>query len=161
MSIGVRLCIGRAALVILCVLSSCGLRTPVRPPEDTAPIVPGLPTVTREDGTVVVRWKRADHSSDGARLEDLAAFVVERQRGSEEIWERVATVDVIDQEKIRRRRDFSYRDAEAGEGSVSYRVHAVCADGQEGPPTPAVPATVPPKPQEAAPAPATPATTPE
>ena len=137
-----------AVAALLAVVSSCGLRTPVRPPEDTAPIVPGVPTATREDGIVVVRWKRADHSADGGRLDDLAAFVVERQRGSEDIWERVATVDVLDQEKIRRRHEFSFRDAEAGEGAVSYRVHAVCADGQEGPPTPAATATAPAKPDK-------------
>jgi hypothetical protein len=121
--------------------AACGLRTPVRPPEATAPVIPGTVEASREGGLVVVRWKRADHSADGRKLEDLAAFVVERRRGDNDLWQRIATVDVVDQEKIRRRRDFSYRDAEAGDGAASYRVIAVCADGQEGPPTTAVQAT--------------------
>jgi len=72
---------------------------------------------------------------DGKRLDDLAAFVVERRREGSDTWESVATIDVIDQEKVRRRRDFTWRDAEAGAAPVSYRVRAVCADGQQGPAT--------------------------
>lgn len=133
-----------AGLAVIVVISGCGLRTPVRPVEDTAPVIPGVVKVTREDGVVAVRWNRADRSADGERLDDLAAFVVERKREGSDAWERVGNVDVIDQEKIRRRRDFTWRDTEAGAGPVSYRVRAVCADGQEGPataPMPAVDAT--------------------
>jgi len=121
-----------AILALAGTLAACGLRTPVRPPEETAPIVPGVVTATRGKDVIVVRWKRADRSADGMRLDDLVAFVVERKRPGEEAWQRVATIDVIDQEKIRRRRDFSWRDAETT-GDAAYRVMAVNADGQEGP----------------------------
>lgn len=131
------------ALALAFEVAACGLRTPVRPPEATAPVIPGKVEAVREGSLVVVRWKRAEHSADGEKLDDLAAFVVERRRGEADLWQRIATVDVVDQEKIRRRRDFTYRDSEAGDGPVSYRVTAVCEDGQEGPPTAAVEATEP------------------
>lgn len=124
-----------ALLVTTALTASCGLRTPVRPVEDTAPVIPGVVQATREDGVVAVRWNRAERSADGQRLDDLAGFVVERKREGSDTWERVAAIDVVDQEKIRRRRDFTWRDAEAGVAPVSYRVRAVCADGQEGPAT--------------------------
>lgn len=122
-------------LAIAGTLAACGLRTSVRPPEHTAPIVPGTVTATRDGTVTVVHWKRAERSADGQRLEDLTAFVVERKRQGEESWQRVATIDVVDQEKIRRRHDFSWRDSEGGSTGASYRVLAVCSDGQEGPPT--------------------------
>lgn len=121
-----------AALATLVV--ACGLRTPVRPPEDSAPVIPGEVTATRRDAAVVVRWKRAEKSVDGMRLDDLTAFAVERRPAGEESWQRVAKVDVVDQEKFRRRKDFSWRDEGAGNANATYRVIAICADGQEGPP---------------------------
>ena len=122
------------ALALGATFAACGLRTPPRPPEDTAPVIPGVVSAEREGKLVVVRWKRAERSADAMRLDDLAAFVVDRKRDGEQQWQRVGTVDVVDQEKIRRRREFAWRDAEAGSAAVSYRVRAVCADGQEGPP---------------------------
>lgn len=127
----------RAALVaaaLAVVVSGCGLRTAVRAPEDTAPVITGAVTSRRDGNAVVVRWNRAERSVDGVRLDDLAAFAVERRRAGDASWQRIAKVDVVDQEKIRRRRDFSYRDEEAGDADADYRVIAVCADGQEGPP---------------------------
>ncbi|MFN2424951.1 MAG: hypothetical protein ABR587_00740, partial [Candidatus Binatia bacterium] len=87
------------ALLVAATIAACGLRTPVRPPEDTAPIIPGTATVTREDDALVVQWKRAERSADGMKLDDLAAFVVERRRDGEDAWQKVATVNVVDQEK--------------------------------------------------------------
>jgi hypothetical protein len=135
-----------AAVVVAAALSAtlagaCGLRTPVRPPEDTAPVVPGAVTVTRTEEEAVVRWPRAERSVDGERLDDLAAFVVERRASDSEPWSQVATVSVVDQEKIRRRNSFSWHDPAPAPG-VSYRVFAVTADGQAGPPT--APAVTPP-----------------
>jgi len=131
-------------------LAACGLRTPVRPPERTAPVIPGEVTTIRDGDATVVRWKRAEKSADGQDLHDLTAFVVEKKRDGEEMWERVATIDVVDQEKIRRRSSFSWQDADVT--GASYRVLAVCADGQEGPPNEAVVSTDPPPPAPDAPA---------
>lgn len=125
------------AVALASVAAACGLRTPVRPPEDTAPVIPGEVTARPDDGVTVVRWKRAEHSADGLPLDDLAAFVVERRLPGEETWQRVATIDVVDQEKIRRRQHYSWRDPEPAAGAA-YRVLAVTADGQEGPPADAV-----------------------
>jgi predicted small lipoprotein YifL len=126
------------ALVLSIAVAACGLRTPVRPPEDTAPVIPGTPTVTREADFTVVRWKRAVRSADDLRLDDLASFVVERKKSGTDAWEPVGTIDVVDQEKIRRRTSFSWRDADASASDASYRVIAVTADGQQGPPNEAV-----------------------
>jgi predicted small lipoprotein YifL len=120
------------------VVAACGLRTPVRPPEDTAPVIPGTPTVTREADSTVVRWKRATRSADDMRLEDLASFVVERRSSTSDGWTPVGTIDVVDQEKIRRRDNFAWRDTDASAAGASYRVIAVTADGQQGPPNEAV-----------------------
>lgn len=115
----------------------CGLRTAPQPIEDTAPIVGGNVDATIKDGAVVLRWPRADRSANGQRLYDLSAFIVERSRAGGS-FERIATIDVVDQEKIRRRNKFEYRDETPGTGPLAYRVLAVTADGQEGPPTPVV-----------------------
>lgn len=154
----------RALAVVLALagtIAACGLRTPVRPPERTAPIIPGEVTAIRDADATVVRWKRAEKSADGQDLHDLTAFVVERKRDGEETWERVATIDVVDQEKIRRRREFSWRDADATDATdatdASYRVLAVCSDGQEGPPNEAVASTDTPPPDPGEPAAAEPA----
>jgi predicted small lipoprotein YifL len=140
------------ALVLSIAVAACGLRTPVRPPEDTAPVIPGTPTVTREADVTVVRWKRAVRSIDDMRLDDLASFVVERKKSGADTWEPVGTIDVVDQEKIRRRNSFSWRDADASAESASYRVIAVTADGQQGPPNEAVVAVKDEPPAEVAPA---------
>lgn len=123
------------AIIAACSIlgTACGLRTPVRPPEDTVPVIPGEVTVERSGTTAVVRWPRAERSADGERLDDLSAFAVERLRAGETAWQRVAKVDVVDQEKVRRRKDFSWRDEQAGEPLPQYRVIAICADGEEGP----------------------------
>lgn len=131
----------RTALVaaaIALAVAACGYRTAVRPPEATAPVIPGAVTLERKEGEAVVHWKRAERSADGVRLDDLVAFAVERRRAGDEAWQRIAKIDVVDQEKIRRRKDFSYRDREAGDPVPAYRVIAICADGQEGPPADAV-----------------------
>lgn len=126
-----------AALAAL--TGACGLRTAVRPPEDTAPIIPGQATVQVENGETVVQWKRANESADGRPLTDLAAFIVEKRSAPDADWQTVATIDVIDQEKYRRRRDFSWRESSAKSVGAQFRVLAVCADGEQGPPNVAIP----------------------
>ncbi|MBI5505809.1 MAG: hypothetical protein HY899_13505 [Deltaproteobacteria bacterium] len=137
---GARARIPTTTLVLALALSlaavACGLRTAPRPAEDTAPVIDGSVETTIKGPAVIVRWARAERSADGRKLYDLAAFVVERSR-DDGAFEPVATIDVVDQEKIRRRRKFEYRDENPGAGAFAYRVRAVCADGQEGPPTPA------------------------
>lgn len=135
--------LGGVAIVAACAVlgTACGLRTPVRPPEDTAPVIPGEVQLAVGSDGVTVRWHRAEKSADGQGLDDLSAFAVERRRAGEEGWQRVAKVDVVDQDKIRRRKDFSWTDTAAGSPPPSYRVIAICADGEEGPPNEAVAAT--------------------
>jgi hypothetical protein len=116
-------------------VAACGYRTPVRPPEDTAAVIPGAVETRRDGDAVIVRWKRAERSADGMRLDDLAAFIVERRRAGEDAWTRIATIDVVDQEKIRRRKDFSWRDEQAGTEPYEYRIIAIDGAGEEGVPT--------------------------
>lgn len=146
---GYRTWIG-AFCVAMSLAAACGLRTPPHPIEDTAPIVGGNVEATLEDGAVVLRWPRAERSANGERLYDLTAFIVERSRAGAP-FERIATIDVVDQEKIRRRSRFEYRDGNPGRGPLAYRVLAVTAEGQEGPPTP--PVSVDPAAAQHAPAP--------
>lgn len=120
----------------LATTAGCGLRGNPRPPEFTMPVIPGTVQVARDARGVVLRWQRPERSADGERLEDLSAFVVEKKGEGDAEWLEVATIDVVDQEKIRRRRDFSWRDPDAG--PAAYRVTAVCADGQRGEPVDAV-----------------------
>lgn len=138
MTLAKRSRVGALLVAITVVVAACGLRTPVRPPEDTAPVIPGTPTVAREADSTVVRWKRAIRSADDMRLDDLASFVVERRSSESDAWTPVGTIDVVDQEKIRRRNSFAWRDTDASAAGASYRVIAVTADGQQGPPNEAV-----------------------
>ncbi len=121
------------ALAALLGAGACGFKTAPRPPEHTAPVIPGaLEAALTVDG-VRLSWQRAENSADGQALYDLAAFRVERSSGNS-AFETVATVEVTDAERVRQSSEFSFTDTEAGLGRKRYRVSAVSADGQQGPP---------------------------
>ncbi len=117
--------------------AACGFKTDPRPPEYTAPVINNAPEAEVDGTTVELVWKRAETSADGRELYDLAGFIVERSSGSAP-YGRIDTVAVTDQEKLRRQARFRYDDEQPPLGMVSYRVRAFTADGQEGPPSPAV-----------------------
>jgi hypothetical protein len=130
-----RVAAGAAALLLGAALAACGFRTDPRPPEDTSPVIARTPEVQLTDaGDVRVRWRRATESVDGKRLTDLAGFHVERSADGGE-FATVATIDIIDRQKLRQREKFSWVDAAAPGGELRYRVRAFLADGQVGAPT--------------------------
>lgn len=123
-----------SVLATCVLLGACGLKTAPRPPEATAPVVPGdLNVKTSKDGVRVV-WDRAQYSADGQPLDDLSTFVVERRDPASEKWSPVASIDVTDNTRLRKAEKFSWIDREAPQSGASYRVHAVNADGQAGAP---------------------------
>ncbi len=125
------------ALAAVVAAPGCGYRTAPRPPEHTAPLVAGRPEATASEGQVNLVWDRATTSVDGMELYDLAAFLVERRTG-EEGYRTVAEISVTDQERIRQQARFRASDTDPPAGRVAYRVRAVNADGQLGPPSAAV-----------------------
>ncbi len=131
-----------ALILAALAMPACGLKTPPRPLEATAPVMEEAPRVTvSDDGMVSVRWRRPERSHDGVRLYDLAGFSVERDTGTG--FNEVARVTVDDNERIRPQRSFEAADPSAPPGPSSYRVRALLADGQWGSPGPASSITVP------------------
>jgi len=122
---------------LLLTASGCGVRTPPRPPEDTAIEVASPKASRRDDGTVKLSWARPKHSADGHKLVDLAGFVVERRTLGTPFVE-IAVVPVTDNERVRPQQTFTFADTPPPAKSVFYRVHAFDLAGQHGPPSPAV-----------------------
>lgn len=118
----------------LLLTGGCGLKTPPRPPEATAPVVPGqLRVKVAADGVRVV-WSRSKNSADGLPLDDLAGFVVERRDPGSDVWEAKTKIDVTDNNRLRKADKFSWIDRSQPATGSSYRVFAVNADGQAGAP---------------------------
>ncbi len=118
-------------LTALAVSSGCGMRSSPRPPEDTAIVLETPKAVRNADGSIAIEWKRPEQSADGKRVRDLAGFVVERGTVEEGFTE-LAIVPVIDNEKIRPQRKFSYTDEDPPATTVSYRIRAFDDYGQRG-----------------------------
>jgi hypothetical protein len=126
-----------AVLVLATAIASCGYKTNPRPPEDTAPVVPGeLALAATAEGVRVV-WNRAEKNAAGEGLYDLAGFLVERSPAAGDTWITVTRIPVTDNARFRRAEKFSWVDPSAGTGAWLYRVRAFTADQVVGPPTPA------------------------
>ncbi|MFQ5477759.1 MAG: hypothetical protein ACE5E4_03995 [Candidatus Binatia bacterium] len=119
-------------LVLAAGVLACGLKTPPRPPEDTAPVFPTLPQARRDaDGSVSLSWKRPTRSADGRTLHDLAGFVIEK-RQADGSYREIAVVETGDAELVRPRRSFVYVDVQPSATDQRYRLRAFLADGQQG-----------------------------
>jgi hypothetical protein len=115
-------------------LGACGVRTPPRPPENTAPLMTGQALATRNgDGSVTLSWKRPATSVDGTRLDDLAGFEIERLSANGE-WEVITTLAVTDAKRINPRSNWSHTDTTAPPGIPDFRVTPFLEDGQRGSP---------------------------
>ena len=110
---------------------ACGVKKAPRPPESTMAVAPADIRVMQDDGAVRVKWKRPTSSVDGARLYDLAWFVVERADVTR-VFLPIHTAPVTDNDRLRPQRTFEYRDADAPHGELFYRVRAFTADGLAG-----------------------------
>lgn len=128
------------AILTVAVAAACGVRTEPRAPEDTAARAPDKIDADVRAKGVTITWTRPTKTVDGARLYDLAKFLVERQTG-DGYFQTIATIDVTDLDRIRPQQTFQYVDTEVPPGTVRYRVRAVAADGEPGVPTEPVPVT--------------------
>ena len=115
-------------------LGACGVRTPPRPPENTAPLMIGQALATRNaDGSVTLSWKRPATSVDGTRLDDLAGFEIERLSANGE-WEVISTLPVTDSKRVNPRSNWAHTDTTARPGIPDFRVTPFLKDGQRGSP---------------------------
>jgi len=140
-----------AAFAVALLLGACGRKAPPKPPEFAAPrAISDLRASNRGDG-IVLSWSRPRQHPDGAPLNTLGSFVVERAVvGSMPAFQQVATLEVSDRERFRQTRTFRYLDQQPQPGDeYLYRVIAYTYDGygsepsnvvtitREIPPTPA------------------------
>ena len=116
------------AALALVVLTHCGRKTDVRPPELVAPEV--VESVKAENVTegISVSWRRPQKYVDGSRMTDLGGFRIERSRDGEPFaaWQE-KTVD--DRERFRKTRRFRILDTDVEMGhEYRYRVRAFTLD---------------------------------
>jgi hypothetical protein len=153
--------IGIACLLLALVGSACGRKTMPRPPQLVAPKpVQELSLATQSTG-ILVRWSRPTEYVDGATMEDLGGFVVERNRYNSS-FEEIARIPVTDQGRFQRAKRFDYVDTQLLPGAVyHYRIVAFTTDRYYSAPSDAAEITWnPPAAAGAAPAP-TPAPSPD
>ena len=142
------------AVTLLLVGAACGVRTAPRPPEDSAAEAPDNFKVQAGARGIELSWKRVERSVDGQRLYDLAGFIVERRLGDEPAFDVIATISVVDNDRIRSQQKFEFRDASPPSGRLAYRVRAYTEDGERGEATAIVavesdePSTIPARPAE-------------
>ncbi len=125
-------------LCLLSVISGCGRKTPVRPPELVAPqAISNLSAQSAEKG-ISLNWSRPLKYVDGSQMEDLAGFAILRATkgatagatAQSNTFEQVAIVMVEDRDRFRRAKKFSYVDNEVGSNILlRYQVLAFTLDG--------------------------------
>jgi hypothetical protein len=115
--------------VVLALLGpACGRKTMPKPPQYVAPKpVQELSLATQSDG-ILVRWTRPTEYVDGSGMEDLAGFVVERNRYNSP-FEEIARVPVTDQGRFQKSKRFDYVDTHLMAGATyHYRIIAFTTD---------------------------------
>jgi predicted small lipoprotein YifL len=123
-------------------LAGCGAKGPLRTPEGAMPEpIKDLRGKAGKQG-VDLTWTRPTNYVDGKELNDLASFVVLRKEVSKNCPECVvpyrqrATVDVEDQQKFIKRKQFGFVDQEVQPGTTyRYRVFSKLRDDTAGGPS--------------------------
>ena len=111
-------------------LVACGVKSAPRPPEDVLPMPIADLRGTSVAGGIELRWARPRETVDGRQLSDLAGFHIERATGSAPAFERLATVEVTDRDRIQQQRVFRYTDTGVTVGDACrYRVVSFTLDG--------------------------------
>jgi hypothetical protein len=128
------LCCLFSVSISLSVLTACGRKTPVRPPEVVAPEAVGDLALEVAGKGITLRWGRPQRYVDGNDMDDLGGFVVLRaiQNGQDKgsTFSRIATVAVEDRDRFRKTKKFSYTDEQLTANILyRYRVQAFTADG--------------------------------
>jgi hypothetical protein len=123
----------RAALVIALVGAlvalACGRKTMPKPPQLVAPRAVQELSLATQSGGILVRWTRPTEYVDGTGMEDLAGFVVERNRYNSN-FEEIARVPVTDRGRFQKAKRFDYVDTQLLAGATyHYRIVAFTSDG--------------------------------
>jgi hypothetical protein len=123
-----------AFLCALLLVSACGKKTPIRPPELVAPEPIGELRLETEAGGIRLQWERPQRYVDGREMDDLGGFVVLRAtqdaRGKPGAFTPVGTVPIEDRDRFRQAKRFSYVDRQLAAGTLyRYRVQAFTLDG--------------------------------
>lgn len=117
-------------------LSGCGSKGPLRAPEGAVPEpIKELHGKAGKQG-IDLTWPRPTRYVDGKELNDLVSFVIFRKEIAKSCPEcpapfrQLATVDVEDQQKFMKRKQFGYVDQAVQPQTVyRYRVFSKVADG--------------------------------
>ncbi|HEX2386298.1 MAG TPA: lipoprotein [Candidatus Binatia bacterium] len=117
-------------------LAGCGSKGPLRAPEGAVPEpIKELRAKAGKQG-IDLTWPRPTRYVDGKELNDLVSFVIFRKEIAKSCPEcpapfrQLATVDVEDQQKFMKRKQFGYVDQAVQPQTVyRYRVFSKVADG--------------------------------
>ena len=121
-------------LLCLMLISACGKKTPIRPPELVAPESIGDLTLKIEKDGVALKWGRTTTYADGSEMKDLGGFVVLRSvqepQGQMTPFTKIATIPVEDRDRFRKAKKFDYTDTQLTADTLyRYRVQAFTLDG--------------------------------
>jgi hypothetical protein len=130
------------ALVLAFLPLGCGKKTDLRAPELATPQVIDNLTARSVANGVALTWRRPTEYVDGSELKDLAAFVIFRKDISPTCpdwpdgwpcpasYRPLTTLDVEDQEKFVKQKQFRYIDEEVQDKmTYRYRVSSQLRDG--------------------------------
>ncbi len=125
-----------AGSIVALSLLGCGSKGPLRTPQGAVPEpIKDLRGKAGKQG-INLTWSRPTRYLDGKELSDLASFVIFRKELVKDCpqcpspYRQLKTVDVEDQQKFIKRKQFGYVDQELQPGTVyRYRVFSKVADG--------------------------------
>jgi hypothetical protein len=123
-------------------VSACGRKTVVRPPELVAPKpIEDLKLEAKTTG-IELRWSRPRTYVDGSNMDDLGGFLVLRAvqdgsaGGETNEFSELATVVVEDRDRFRQSKRFHYTDEQITLGTrYRYQVRAFTLDGDYSTPS--------------------------
>lgn len=123
------------ATVVCVLLSACGRKTEVKPPQLIAPEAIEKLEVTNEEEGVRISWERPDEYVDGSAMHDLAAFRVERSTAGG-AFRVLSKVEVTDRDRFRQIRRFRLLDTNAAPNELyRYRVVSFTLTGHVSAPS--------------------------
>ncbi len=116
-------------VVVTLAALACGRKTMPKPPQYVAPQPVQELSLATQSGGILVRWSRPTEYVDGTHMEDLAGFVVERNRYNSK-FEELGRVPVTDQGRFQKAKRFDYVDTQLLPGATyHYRIVAFTKDG--------------------------------
>ena len=115
-------------------ITACGHKTPVYPPELVSPQAIADLRLTASESGIELRWDRPETYADGRDMDDLGGFVVLRaaqpQGGQLGEFRSLATIPVDDRDRFRQTQRFRFTDGQLHAGTrYQYRIQAFTLDG--------------------------------